>query len=110
MRFLEKMEIEQIIKRFKIVHNLYLESSIQIEPDAFLYKLVDEAGNKYGLLCRDYMQDDISIEARILSQEQALIVLNWFRPTGYGDDYRVFMDSLDNFTYMFALFQYEDKS
>lgn len=44
---------------------------MQIEPDAFLYKLVDRAGNKYSLLCRDYI--------------------------------------LDNFTYMFALFQYKDK-
>lgn len=76
MRFLEKIEIEQIITLFAIACKLYLESSTQIEPDAFLYKLIDKIGNKYGLLCRDYMQDDKSIEARILYQEQALIVLN----------------------------------
>lgn len=85
-----------------------MESSTQIEPDAFLYKLIDKIGNKYGLLCRDYMQDDKSIEARILYQEQALIVLNWIYPIDHKNDYRIFVKNLDSFTYMFALFKYED--
>lgn len=108
MRFLEKIEIEQIITLFAIACKLYLESSTQIEPDAFLYKLIDKIGNKYGLLCRDYMQDDKSIEARIIYQEQALIVLNWIYPIDHKNDYRIFVKNLDSFTYMFALFKYED--
>lgn len=97
MRFLENIEIEQIVARFTIACELYLESSTQIEPDAFLYRLIDKAGNKYGLLCRDYMQDDKSIEARILYQEQTLVVLNWIYPISEKNDYRIFIKNLDSF-------------
>lgn len=61
------------------------------------------------MLCRDYMQDDTSMQTRILSQEQNLIVLNWINPIEHRNDYQVFVKNLDSLVYMSALFKYEEK-
>lgn len=83
-------------------------SFTKIEPDAFLYILTDKTDDSYGLLCRDYMQNDRTIEERILAQEQNIIVLNWVAPINDKNDgdYRVFSDDYDTFPYMFGLFSY----
>lgn len=107
MRLLHDIEISQVIRFFDVSCKLTLKSSRQIEPDAFLYDLSDKAGNRYGLLCRDYMQDDASIESRILNQEQGLTVLKWLEIADDKNDYRVFIEWLDSFQYVFALFKYK---
>ncbi len=108
MNILSYSKLCHVLDHFDLSDKLILVTSKLLEPDFVLYNFVTEAGNKYGLECKDYILDDLDIEAHILHIEHKITVTNWIKTkTDRMDKYRLYLNGFDKFTYVFVLFKYK---
>ncbi len=100
MKNLAKEEAEKIANSFDFDGKLILVDIIDFEPDCKIYKLKNETGDKYVLICRDYQFDDVDAEERILNHELGIIILDRLRNNG---KYFFNTKEFDEFEYIFSL-------
>lgn len=100
MKILTKEEVEEIANSFNFDGRLTLVDIIDFEPDCKIYKLKNEVGDNYILICRDYQFDDADAEERILNHELGIIILDRLRN---NDKYFFNTKEFDEFDYIFSL-------
>lgn len=100
MIILSKEEVERIVNSFDCAEKLTFSDFIDFEPDCKIYKLKNNIGNNYILICRDYQFDDADAEARIFANELGITILDRFKR---NHDYFFSSKKFDNFEYIFSL-------
>ena len=100
MIILNKAEVEKIANSFDFDEKLNFVNTIDFEPDCKIYKLKNNIGNNYILICRDYQFDDADAEARIFANELGITILDRFKR---NHDYFFSSKKFDNFEYIFSL-------
>ena len=100
MIILNKAEVEKIANSFDFDEKLNFVNTIDFEPDCKIYKLKNNIGNNYILICRDYQFDDVDAEARIFANELGITILDRFKR---NHDYFFSSKKFDNFEYIFSL-------
>ena len=100
MIILNKAEIEKIANSFNCDEKLTFVNVIDFEPDCKIYKLKNNIGDNYILICRDYQFDDMDAEERIFNHELGLTILDRFKR---NHDYFFSSKKFDNFEYIFSL-------
>lgn len=100
MRILSKKEVEKIANSFNVGENLTFVDIIDFEPDCKIYKLKNNIGDNYILICRDYQFDDMDAEERIFANELGITILDRFK---CNHDYFFSSKNFDDFEYIFSL-------
>ena len=100
MIILSKEEIEKIASSFDFDEKLTFVNVIDFEPDCKIYKLKNNIGNNYILICRDYQFDDTDAEERIFANELGITILDRFK---YNQDFFFTSKNFDDFEYIFSL-------
>ena len=100
MIILSKEEVERIVNSFDCAEKLTFSDFIDFEPDCKIYKLKNNIGNNFMLICRDYQFDDADAEARIFANELGITILDKFKR---NHDYFFSSKKFDNFEYIFSL-------
>ena len=100
MRILSKKEVEKIANSFNCDEKLTFVNVIDFEPDCKIYKLKNNIGDNYILICRDYQFDDMDAEERIFANELGIKILDRFK---YNHDYFFRSKNFDDFEYIFSL-------
>ena len=76
MIILSKEEIEKIANSFDCDEKLTSSDFIDFEPDCKIYKLKNNIGDNYILICRDYQFDDTDAEERIFANELGITMID----------------------------------
>ena len=100
MIILNKSEVEKIANSFDFDEKLNFVNTIDFEPDCKIYKLKNNIGNNYILICRDYQFDDTDAEERIFANELGITILDRFK---YNQDFFFSSKNFDDFEYIFSL-------
>ena len=100
MIILNKAEVEKIANSFNFDEKLTFVNVIDFEPDCKIYKLKNNTGDNYILICRDYQFDDMDAEERIFANELGITTLDRFK---CNHDYFFSSKKFDNFEYVFSL-------
>lgn len=100
MRILSKKEVEKIANSFDFDEKLTFVNTIDFEPDCKIYKLKNNIGDNYILICRDYQFDDTDAEERIFDNELGITILDRFK---YNQDFFFTSKNFDDFEYIFSL-------
>jgi hypothetical protein len=100
MIILNKAEIEKIANSFNCDEKLTFVNVIDFEPDCKIYKLKNNIGDNYILICRDYQFDDMDAEERIFANELGIKILDRFK---YNHNYFFRSKNFDDFEYIFSL-------
>lgn len=100
MIILSKEEIEKIASSFDFDEKLTFVNVIDFEPDCKIYKLKNNIGDNYILICRDYQFDDMDAEERIFANELGITILDRFK---YNQGFFFSSKKFDNFEYVFSL-------
>ena len=100
MRILCKKEVEKIANSFDFDEKLTFVDTIDFEPDCKVYKLKNNIGDNYILICRDYQFDDMDAEVRIFANELGITILDRFKR---NHDYFFSSKKFDDFEYIFSL-------
>lgn len=100
MIILNKAEVEKIANSFDFNENLTFVDIIEFEPDCKIYKLKNNIGDNYILICRDYQFDDMDAEERIFANELGITILNRVK---CDHDYFFSSKKFDDFEYIFSL-------
>ena len=100
MIILSKEEVERIVNSFDCAEKLTFSDFIDFEPDCKIYKLKDNNGDNFMLICRDYQFDDTDTEERIFANELGITILDRFK---YNQDFFFISKNFDDFEYIFSL-------
>ena len=100
MIILNKAEVEKVANSFDFDENLTFVNAINFEPDCKIYKLKNNIGDNYILICRDYQFDDVGAEVRIFANELGIKILDRSK---YNHDYFFRSKNFDDFEYIFSL-------
>ena len=100
MIILSKEEVERIVNSFDCAEKLTFSDFIDFEPDCKIYKLKDNNGDNFMLICRDYQFDDTDAEERIFANELGITILDRFK---YNQDFFFISKNFDDFEYIFSL-------
>ena len=100
MIILSKEEVERIVNSFDCAEKLTFSDFIDFEPDCKIYKLKDNNGDNFILICRDYQFDDTDAEERIFANELGITILDRFK---YNQDFFFISKNFDDFEYIFSL-------
>ena len=100
MIILSKEEIEKIANSFDCDEKLTSSDFIDFEPDCKIYKLKNNIGDNYILICRDYQFDDTDAEERIFANELGITILDRFK---CNQDFFFTSKNFDDFEYIFSL-------
>ena len=100
MLILNKAEIEKIANSFDFNEKLAFVNVIDFEPDCKIYKLKNNNGDNFMLICRDYRFDDMDAEERIFANELGITILDRFK---YNQDFFFSSKNFDDFEYIFSL-------
>ena len=100
MIVLNKAEVEKIANSFDSDEKLNFVNTIDFEPDCKIYKLKNNIGDNYILICRDYQFDDMDAEERIFANELGITILDRFK---YNQDFFFTSKNFDDFEYIFSL-------
>lgn len=106
MKVLKEEKLETILPRFAINDDLIYQKHVEYEPDCFLYFYKNQKGQQYVLICRDFVQDELDAEKRILKKEMNINITKRIK-TKKTQDYWLFVKGLDNYEYIFSLVKYE---
>ena len=102
MHFISEKQVLEIAKRFEANADFLFVRVIDYEPDCKVYIKKKKNKNKYALIARDYMLEDIEAEKRIMSMELGIEVLDRFL-TKDTKDYWMEDKTLGAFRYVFNL-------
>ena len=102
MIILNKVEVEKIANSFDFDEKLTFVNVIDFEPDCKIYKLKNNTGDNYILICRDYQFDDMDAEGRVFANELGITILDRFK---YNQDFFFISKNFDDFEYIFSLVQ-----
>lgn len=100
MIILSKEEIEKIANSFDFNEKLTFVNVIDFEPDCKIYKLKNNSGDNFILICRDYQFDDTDAEERIFDNELGITILDRYK---YNHDCFLGSKNFDDFEYIFSL-------
>jgi hypothetical protein len=100
MIILNKVEVEKIANSFDFDEKLTFVNVIDFEPDCKIYKLKNNTGDNYILICRDYQFDDMDAEGRVFANELGITILDRFK---YNQDFFFSSKNFDDFEYIFSL-------
>lgn len=100
MIILNKVEVEKIANSFDFDEKLTFVDTIDFEPDCKVYKLKNNIGDNYILICRDYRFDDMDAEERVFINELGITILDRFK---YNQDLFFTSKNFDDFEYIFSL-------
>ena len=100
MIILNRAEVEKIANSFDFDENLTFIDAIDFKPDCKIYKLKNNIGDNYILICRDYQFDDTYAEGGIFANELGITILDRFK---YNQDFFFSSKNFDDFEYVFSL-------
>ena len=100
MIILNRADVEKIANSFDFDENLTFVNAIDFEPDCKIYKLKNNNGDNFMLICRDYQFDDVDAEGRIFANELEFTILDRIK---CNHDYFFTSKNFDNFEYIFSL-------